>query len=460
MIRELLGFLLMVFSLTACTAHYPFNQPISSMDSLEAFSLEEKEHTQKSEDILFLLTLSGGGTRAAAFSYGVLEVLAATNVMINGKPRRLIVEIDAISSISGGSFTAGYFGLFGDRIFEDFEDKFLKRKVQSTLLAKFFSPLNWPKLGSLYYNRSDLAAAYYDEILFENKTFKDFLRKDGPTIAINATDAALGSQFTFMESQFAPICSDLSAFPVSRAVTASSAVPGAFTSVILKNYSGSCGYQLPQWATKALASKETYTRRYHNAKSLKAYLDIENYPYIHLIDGGISDNLGVRTIINATLTSDDIWNKLESLKLEKTTKLVIIIVNSRNKQDLSFAKTDFPIPIVETLKVASSVSLDQYSWETMEILRNNLSHWQASITEGRCAERSKNTMQDDQTCKTEVYSIEVTFSNLDDMEEQKYLENLPTSLQLEPGDVDRLRKAAVQILQKSDKFQNFIISMQ
>ena len=51
--------------------------------------------------------------------------------------------MDVISSVSGGSFTAAYYGLFGDQLFEDFETVFLRRNVQSELLAALFNPLRW-----------------------------------------------------------------------------------------------------------------------------------------------------------------------------------------------------------------------------------------------------------------------------------------------------------------------------
>ena len=71
--------------------------------------------------LLLLLTFSGGGTRAAAFSYGVLETLRDTKVTIHGHEGRLLDKVDWISGVSGGSFTAAYYGLFRDRIFQDFE---------------------------------------------------------------------------------------------------------------------------------------------------------------------------------------------------------------------------------------------------------------------------------------------------------------------------------------------------
>ena len=464
--RGLIGVICVFIGLTACTAHYPRSSPLTSIQSLEDFSIKGKEDTEKSKELMLLLTFSGGGTRAAAFSYGVLEALAGTKIFISGKERRLLDEVDAISSVSGGSFTAAYFGLFGDRIFEDYESKFLKYDVQSGLLKNTLSPLNWPKLWSLYYDRSDLAADYYDELLFEKNTFEGFTRPGSPLIGINATDAALGSQFTFIGPQFAPICTDLSSFPVSRAVTASSAVPGAFSSIILKNHAGTCDYQLPEWAVKALKGKTTSTRRYHYAKNLKAYLDVENYPYIHLFDGGISDNLGIRTIINATLPTGDVWKKLKEVNLEETDNLVIIVVNSRNESDVSFAKKDYSIPFIDTLGVASSIPLDHYSFETMDVLRDNMKAWQKSITEGRCKEmkrravaEGKNELVTSNDCKAGMHLIEVSFDAIEDEVERNYLKDLPTSLHLEPEDVDRIRKAAWQILQESDAFQDLIKSL-
>jgi NTE family protein len=66
-----------------------------------------------------MLTFSGGGTRAAALAYGVLETLRDTPIKIDGKTARMLDEVDLISSVSGGSFTSAYYGLHGDGIFEE-----------------------------------------------------------------------------------------------------------------------------------------------------------------------------------------------------------------------------------------------------------------------------------------------------------------------------------------------------
>lgn len=447
-----IGMILVFTGLTACTAHYTVNEPVTSTEAVERYSIQDETRSNRSDELLLLLTFSGGGTRAAAFSYGVLRALAGTKVLINEDQRRLIDEIDGISSVSGGSFTAAYYGLFGDRIFKDFENKFLKQDVQSELTKRLLSPLSWPKLSSPHYSRSDLAADYYDELLFEKRTFRDIIVSKGPIIAINATNLALGAQFTFIGSQFAPICTDLLSYPVSRAVAASSAVPGAFTSIILKNYAGTCDYQLPEWATKALLERHTNTRRYHHAKMLSDYLNTEEQPYIHLLDGGISDNLGIRPIVNLSWIEGGIWNKLKDLDLENINKLVVIAVNAQKESDTSFTKRDVSVPLIDALAAAASAPLEQYSFETMELLKNNMTYWRS--------EMEKNTPGATPSCATQTYLIELSFDMLQEQSEREHLQHLPTSFNLDPSDVDRLIEAARQVLNDSKIFQSLVADLQ
>jgi NTE family protein len=167
---------------------------------------------------LVILAFSGGGTRAAAFSYGVLEFLRRTEVTgPAGHTARLLDAVDVITGVSGGSFTALAYGLYGDRLFAEYEQRFLKRDVQGEIIARTFSPRNWGNLWSLGWGRSELAAQLYDEILFDGATFGDLDRGRGPLILASATDISTGARFVFNQSTFDVICSDLNAVPLCRA---------------------------------------------------------------------------------------------------------------------------------------------------------------------------------------------------------------------------------------------------
>src|SRR5204863_4898413 len=183
---------------------------------------------------LVILAFSGGGTRAAAFSYGVLEFLRRTEVTgPKGNKGRLLDEVDVITGVSGGSFTALAYGLYGDKLFSEYEQSFLKRNVQGELLSRLVNPIYGGGLWSPTWGRSELAAQLYDEILFNGATFADLDRGDGPMILPTATDISSGARFGFNQAIFDVICSDLLSVPLSRAAAASSAVPFALSPVTM-----------------------------------------------------------------------------------------------------------------------------------------------------------------------------------------------------------------------------------
>ena len=148
---------LTLFTFAGCTAHYPVNEPITSIDKEGGYRLaQQRGHPDQSDALSVIMAFSGGGTRAAAYSYGVLEALRDIEINWEGQQRRLLDEVDSISSVSGGSFTAAYYGLFGERIFEDFEEKFLKVDVQGHLTGSFLNPFTWFRTGSTYFGHSML----------------------------------------------------------------------------------------------------------------------------------------------------------------------------------------------------------------------------------------------------------------------------------------------------------------
>src|SRR5512134_883203 len=100
---------------------------------------------------------------------------------LGGGKVRTLDEVDVITAVSGGSFTALAYGLYGDKLFEDYEGRFLKRDVQGELISRVLNPLNWGALASTGWGRSEIAANLYDEILFKGATYAD-LKRIGPQI--------------------------------------------------------------------------------------------------------------------------------------------------------------------------------------------------------------------------------------------------------------------------------------
>jgi NTE family protein len=438
-------------------ATYPVNDQMENLNTDDRVDFANMRQAERlGNSVLLLVTFSGGGTRAAALSYGVLEVLANTSVNLNGNKGRLIDEIDLISSVSGGSFVAAYYGLYGDKIFDGFESRFLKNNVQGALTRQLFNPKNWLRLPSNTFGRSDLAAELYDQYLFAGLTFGDLRDSTGPAVVINTTDAVAGTQFSFLQPHFDWLCSDISSYPVSRAVAASSAVPGVLGSISLHNYSGSCNYETPDWVKLALDARDTYSTEFRQAERIASYMDADKRPYIHLLDGGLSDNLGVRTIIDQIKQHGGLGKGLKKIGADDITKLVVLVVNAETttEKDLNLLES---LPLAAQLGVASGVPINRYNYETVALLLGQMDSWRDEVMAERCGNsESGQDYQDSQCAGLDTYFIEVEFDALADESEKQYFKELPTSFKLSGKEVDNLRDAAARILGDSAEFQRLL----
>ncbi len=390
------------------------------------------------------LSFSGGGSRASAFSYGVLEQLAATRYR-SSPEHRLIDEIDMISSVSGGSVTAAYYGLYLDGLFENFKEKFLLKDIEAELTSSTLSISNLVKLSSETYGTGDLVDSYFDQLLYSGATLDQLLDNQGPIVQINATDLFKGGRFGFSKEQFSIICSDPKEFPVARAVAASSAVPLIFTPITLSNRSGSCGYQTPAWIEQSIMSDHENLRRKQRARYLKQYNDIETHPYIHLLDGGLSDNLGLRSVIDFVVEQDGIWNALKSINQQNARFIVIIVVNAASAVPTKWDKSKSNPPSAAVLDAATTIPLMNYNFETLEYVRSNIQQWQRDLNEAQCRGRRH--------CDpSRFYLIEVSIDEIKDQLLRQKLTAVETGFKLEAGVADELINAAREVLQNHPQF--------
>jgi NTE family protein len=440
----------------SCATMYPSNPTLDQVGKDSSYTYQNVvENSEAGSDVMILLAFSGGGTRAASFSYGVLRELAETQVTIDGKDHRLSDEVDVITSVSGGSFTAAYFGLYGDRIFEDFEDVFLRRDVQGELTSQTLNPANWSRLASPYFTRADMATELYDATIFNHATFADMQKAHGPYIVINATEMTLGTRFQFTQNYADVICTDLANLPVARAVTASSAVPILFSPITLTNHAGECDWQAPAWIEEALATNDHSGRLYNLATNLVALTDKEERPYLHLFDGGLADNLGLRAMLDGVLRHKGIDETLKAMGAEKTRKVVVIMVNSETALDAESARLQQSPTFTATLSAATSVPLSRYSFETVALMKNRMAEWEQQSYEKTCGTGTRRGDHGD--CKgVDFHFIEVSFSEHPDPDESEYLKRQPTSFSLTDEAVDRLIEAGKVILRNNDEYRQLL----
>jgi NTE family protein len=437
--------------LTACvTIERPINPRLEQAEPSYGYRWGNKPvRPDNDPETLLVVSLSGGGMRAAAFAYGVLEEMHRTHLQGPKARGTLTQQIDVITSVSGGSFTGLAFAQYGDALFDFYERDFLARDVQGDLISEFFDPAYWGALDALSVGRSEVAERYYDKLLFKGATFDDLLRKPTPLAIPAATALSTGTRISFTQHDFDALCSDLGKVPLARAAAASSAVPFIFSPLTFNNYGGTCGYSIPAWA-RAPATTWPGTRYGQHFRDLETIADSQRRPYLHLIDGGLSGNLGLEAIVDEISALEASPQARAALGFNHVKRVYVIVVNARSSPSVGWDRTSAVPPALATLIHAIGIPIDRYSLETVDAYADLIEEWNLKLA----LQKAK---PDGGGMPAVAFSmINVSFEALADATEREYLFNLPTSLALAPEQVTRLRAAGAQILRSSSKYRDLV----
>ena len=279
------------------------------------------------DDMVVALSFSGGGTRAAAFSYGVLQGFDETRVQTAASTISLLDHIDFVSGVSGGSVLAAYYGLKKRAAMADFKEKFLLQNAQANLQMDLnFFNISKGLNGGV--NDPTAFPKWLDANLYGGATFKSLLFERRPTVWINASDIYSRTPFVFDSGTFSALCSNLADYPISQAVAASAAVPVIFAPVVIQNFPGGCPTPLPDWVERVRSDPDA-------APLIKTYADaLERYhsgdvKYVKLLDGGIVDNYGLAAITVRRLASNTPYGPLEPEEAVKLRRFLFLVVDFR-----------------------------------------------------------------------------------------------------------------------------------
>lgn len=431
---------LAVLLISGCTSYGVIDNRPQAGSTSESYSIRSARASQGTGDVSLIVAFSGGGTRAAALAYGVLEEMRDTGVVIDGHRHRMLDEIDTISSVSGGSFTAAYYGLFGERIFTDFEGDFLRRDVQGQLIRSLFNPLQWFSSTG----RTELAVKFYEEVVFHGATFADMKRNDGPLILINASDLGYGVRFSFVQEYFNLLCSDISTFPVARAVTASSAVPVLFNPVVVENYKD-CKKTKPGWLAAAEKRAADNPQLAQVVTGLQSYFKKAGRQYAHFVDGGITDNTGLRAIYEVVEVAGGAKAFLKKLGRKPPRRLVVISVNASTDPEPVMDTSNEQPSLDETIGAVTDVQLHRYNAATLELMDTSLKRWaREATTPGR---------------PITPYFIQVGFRDIQEPQRLQFFNRVPTSFSLTDEQVDRLITAGRELLRNNRDYQRLVADL-
>ncbi len=438
----------LVTALGACSSARPWiNEPIrlTSPTPASLASTAPQSGEDFKDSIPVVVTLSGGGARAAAFGLGVLREMKDTRFNWEGIDTTLLDSVAMISGVSGGSVLASYYAAFGDEVLTRFEDDFLLIDFQSSLIGQILSPVSWYRLGSPWVGRSDILAEELEHKVFRGMTFGELRRtKPRPRLLVTATDLTTGAPFEFTPEQFALICSDLDSVPLSFAVAASSAVPVLLSPMALANYAGSCPHSAMVAAT--VDELDNAQARMLRA-SAQSSLDVRARPFLHLVDGGLADNLGVKGIIDRAVAGGAFEVGFRGAPIHALRRLILISVNSERDTAERIDQSD---RVPSTAKVLDALVFGagaRATQETLAVMNERARRWSQELLALRGRENSPFAAD------ARLHIISVSLRDLHDEELKKELLQVPTAFSILPTQARLLQRAGRAALRDSPEFQ-------
>ena len=452
------GLALCAASLSSCATIYdaPINLPLATAEAAR-FDATGTIPTN-GKDLLIGLAFSGGGSRAAAFSYGVLLGFDRTST---GRGVLLLDSVHYISGVSGGAITAAYFGLKGRSSFSDFRERFLLRNAEESLSTPF-TPIGLIRAYQGGTNDASQFTQWLDQNLFQGATFKQLDTPNHPHILINASDIYNRTPFVFNETTFKAICSDLNSYPIANAVAASAAMPLIFAPMVLTSYADRCRTAPPKWVAEAQNNPAASPLLKASAEAIVRYRN-GSEPFIKLLDGGLVDYYGLSGFTISRLSADTAYEPLTSRQAVKIRRVLFLAVDAGTGLSGDWVQSVEGPTAPELLMAAANTSTDSSARLSFTAFDRIISDWREALVHWRCGlsqgERQAYGLVDRWDCRDlKLFVGHLEFDQLG-AQRSSDLKSIPPRFRLSPDQVDMLASAGQDALRTNSTFRAFLSSL-
>lgn len=412
----------------------PINGPLRSGRSAPNEQGGELRDLGLSEEAV-ALAFSGGGARAAAFSYGALLELKDRR---RSDGRRWIDQVAFVTGVSGGSLTAAWFGLHGPEGLEGFRAAMLDKDWQGAVHDDLLWPANWSRLRRGGLNGRARIAGWLESEVYGQARMGDL---SGPPVVLNAVELSTSVPFAFAAPWFDALCSDLDDVLLADAVAASAAYPFAVRPVVLETFNRDCPAPLPDWVGRMAEARDQAMTVRDAARAFQTFRDSERLRYIHLLDGGVVDNFGLSGLpVIQAASSRPYGPMLSPADAVRLRRLRVIVINGERATRRPWGLTPQGPDGRQIVEAVADHSTDAAKRNAYDAFRGHLEQWERRTIAWRCALTAEQARalgaQPGWDCAALSYSAEmVAFADLPP-ERARVLLHIPTRLSLPSSQVD------------------------
>jgi predicted acylesterase/phospholipase RssA len=372
-----------------------------------------------------MLALSGGGSRSAAFGYGVLSALAEQQVP-GETGRTLADDIAVVAGVSGGGLLAAYLALHGPAGIPAFKRDYLDQDPEASLRTAL-TPDNLLRGYRGGVNDLTGLADWLDAHLYHGATLGDLDGAGGPRLLLHATDLYNRAPFSFDREGFRTICSDYTRFPLSHAVAASAAVPVLFAPVVLENFNPVCPLApgapaAPATGSAVLSHLQETQARYATAPDLR---------YLKLLDGGLVDNLATRTLMRSMRGPAPA--PLPVATAREVRRIIVIVADASQRVGGDISTTPDGPGALAAITASIDAMVDNSSRDSLDRLEEETRRWRERLIRWRC-----DTTERRDCDKLEIAFVKLSLADIRTPDARARILQLHNKLSLKPEDVDFL----------------------
>nr|WP_018183831.1 patatin-like phospholipase family protein [Kaistia granuli] len=434
----------------------PINQPGRQPGSPSSHALPDPGDDGST---IVALAFSGGGTRAAAFAYGALTEL--DTLVIDDAPyeRSLVDDVRSVAGTSGGAVMAAYLGYKGKGEFADFRTRFLDQDAEAYMRTSA-NPANL-LTATVYGGANDRSSfgRWLDERLFDGQTYAAFQKPDRPLVWITASDIYNNTPFLFTQDTFSALCSDLQQVKIADAVAASAAVPIVFSPVVLATPDkGECNYRRPAWLEKALESDNPSVRLQAYARALDSYQSKDELKYVRLLDGGLTDNLGIGGLSLERAQANTPYAPLSAHQAVRIRHFLFIVTDAGVEGQYGWGASRQTPHLGKILRSVADTTIAASTRHGFDAIDLALAEWQQQLIRYRCGLprsevlRYRGTLADWNCRDVHITTEHLTFRNARPEQYEK-LNKVPTRLKLSKDQVDLVVDAGREAVRGNPRIQ-------
>ncbi len=389
------------------------------------------------EENMIALSFSGGGLRSAAFAYGVLRALEDTRTPDGD----LLNDVHFITSVSGGSLVAAHFGLYGREGMAHFRENVLLQDYEARMRLAMLQPANLLRILKGGLNDRGNFGETLDREVFHGATYADMYRNRNVDVRINATDLYGRIAFPFIPRVFSMLCSDIRSYHVADAVAASMAVPLVFAPVVLRTYPDHCFQPPLPGLAQIRADPDSPRLLKAMEKAIAQYRDPNHVRYIKLVDGGVTDNYGLSTILVSRAVLGTPYAPMSEREAARVHRLLFLIVDAQRGLDGDWTLSESGPSGVDSALYAITAATDASGRLAVDSFDRMVAEWQDAVIRFRCGlsaqevERLRGSAAE-WNCADVKFSV--AFLSIDGLEApyRELVDNFPTRLSATPEQID------------------------